>query len=226
MRRRLLYSFGLLLLLHNFAFSKSDSTWINRQYYGIGAGMGITLINSTDIVDYLNTSFQQPSRIDDFGVAPEFFGFGTFPISEMWSAKIEYAFIFKSYSTPVSGLPDFTFSFNVHMPTMLIEYSLINEGFFFKFGGGLGYHVAQFSKNLNISDTLYQSSGIGLKLEAEGNTAFDEHLFGTIGLDVRANFMSEFKDTDGNNLFISAIKKNARMNFFAIGLKFGVAYYF
>ena len=226
MGRKTVFLFGLLFIIQCDAQSKSDSTWYNRNYFGIGGGMGITLINSTDIIDYLNTSFMQSSRIDDFGSAPEFFCFGVFPISGSWGGKIEYAYIFKSYNTPVSGLPDYVFSYYVHMPTMILEYSFINEGFFFKFGGGVGYHVATFSRNLNISNIEYKSSGVGFKLEAEGNTAFDEHLFGTIGFDVRADFMSELEDANGNKLFINTTKKNASMNFFTLGLKLGLAYYF
>ena len=223
---RIMCLVGLLFVVQYVTYSQSGSTWSDRKFYGIGTGLGITLINSTDIVDYLNTSFQQSSKIDDFGVAPEFFAFGTFSISGSWEGKIEYAYLFKSYNTPVSGLPDYTFSYYVHMPTMILEYSFVNEGFFFKFGGGMGYHFAKFSRNLNISNSDYRSSGVGLKLEAEGNTAFDEHLFGTIGLDARTDFMGELKDAGGNKLFISALRRNARMNFFSVGMKFGLAYYF
>jgi hypothetical protein len=194
------------------------------MFYGIGAGLGVSLINSASVVDYLNTN-SPPSKIDDFGVAAEFFGFGTFQISESWGGKLEYAYLIKSYNIPAAPMPDYTFSYNVHLPTVLAQYYLIGEGFLFKFGGGIGYHFAQFSRNLNVSNIQYKSSGLGVKLEVEGNTAFDDNLFATIALDMRDNFMSEFKDPDGKKLINSATGKNVRMSFFSIGLKFGVVYY-
>ncbi len=224
MLRKRWHIFITPILFSQIAFTHPDATKSERMFYGIGAGLGVTLINSASVVDYLNTN-SPPSKIDDFGVAAEFFGFGTFQISESWGGKLEYAYLIKSYNIPAAPMPDYTFSYNVHLPTVLAQYYLIGEGFLFKFGGGIGYHFAQFSRNVNLSNIQYKSSGFGVKLEAEGNTAFDDHLFGTIALDVRSNFMSEFKDPDGNKLFIRATNKNVKMSFFSIGLKFGIVYY-
>jgi len=225
MLRKRWYIFIVPFLLFQIVLAYPDSAKNGRMFYGIGAGLGVTLINSTSVVDYLNTNYSPPSKIDDFGVAAEFFGFGTFQISESWGGKLEYAYLIKSYNIPAAPMPDYTFSYNVHLPTVLAQYYLIGEGFIFKFGGGIGYHFAQFSRNLNVSNIQYKSSGLGVKLEVEGNTAFDDNLFATIALDMRDNFMNEFKDPDGKKLINSAIGKIVRMSFFCIGLKFGVVYY-
>ena len=217
---KLLYFIGMLFLCSQSVLSQPGSTSSERFYNGIAVGLGVSGINAPDMIDYLNDNFTPASKLDDFAAAAEFFGSGAFQISSSWGIKIEYAYLIKTYTIPVpiQSFPDNNFTSKIHMPTVLAQYIIPGDGFLFKFGVGAGYHIAHFSQDLYYSNTQYQTHGVGVKLEAEGNTAFDDHLYGYIAMDIRGDFMNDFKDR--------VTGKTVGMNFFSIGLKFGLAYYY
>ena len=109
----------------------------------------------------------------------------------------------------------------------MLQYSFPGRGYLVKIGSGFGYDIAHFSQVLPTQGPgTFSSTGIGTKIEVEGNTSFGDNLYGYIVLDGRNNFMSEFKDSDGHRLPIPGVAKNASMSFFSLGLKFGFIYYF
>lgn len=192
--------------------------------FGISGGLGVTVIRATDVVDYINSVSSSAQRLDDFASAAEFFGTAELRLSDDWGIKVEYSYLIKSYNVDVANVI-YDYSYNVHMPTLMAQYLDVQQGYAFKFGVGLGYHFAFFNETRQGATGIdYKSSGIGMKIEAEGNTALGEHLYGYLAGDVRANFMGTLKNDQGTQTAIA--KKNVTMSFFAIGLKFGVMYYF
>jgi hypothetical protein len=209
-----------------FVAAQTDSDYARGKYVAVTAGLGVDLVNAADIVDYVNSMSPYSQRVDDFGVGAEFFSASEFSVSESWGMKLEYAYLIKSYNVTN---PDPTFtavSYGVHLPTVMAQYLIVGKGYLFKLGGGLGYHIAKISQEYSSTEKNYKSTGIGMKVEAEGNTAFDSHLYGLIAADVRYAIMSEAKNSDGKSLTIGVSGKNVKMNFFSLGIKFGLIYYF
>ncbi len=206
--------------------AQTDTSVTVPRAVSINGGLGVALINASDIVDYINLQYQPANKLDDFATAGEFFGAGEIRVSESWGVKIEYSYLQKSYTVPQQYGADYTFSYGIHMPVAMAQYIVAGSGYVFKFGGGAGYHVAKFTQEASVflSDT-YTSKGVGIKLEAEGNTEFDEHLYGLISVDARDAVMGEFRGGGNQKLVIPVTNKNAGMNFFALGLKFGLVYY-
>jgi hypothetical protein len=141
--------------------------------------------------------------------------------------KLEYSYLLKSYSVPQQVGSDLSISYGIHMPCVVLQHVLSGRGYLLKLGGGLGYHVAHFTQEGSyfLPDT-YTSKGLGIKIEAEGNTEFDEHLFGLIAVDVREDLMGDFRNPVGRTLAIPVKNTQASMSFFSVGLKFGLTYYF
>lgn len=195
--------------------------------FGISAGLGITVINATDVIDYISGVLSSTNRLDDFASAAEFFGTTELRLSDSWGVKFEYAYLIKLYDVD-AGPVRFEYFYAVHMPTLMAQYLDLQTGYGFKFGGGIGYHFASFSETQRgAASRDLKSSGLGLKLEAEANTALGEHLYGLIAGDIRADFLSTLRDANGNALRIQGpAARNAGMSFFAFGLKFGLIYYF
>jgi hypothetical protein len=222
----------LLMSLGGISYAQSDSTRadtlnVGGRTFGVSAGLGVSLVHAADIVDYITTRYGPEPKLNDFATAAEFFGTAELQLSESWGAKVEYAYLLKSYDDAIAQSPGLRFTYVVHMPTALVQYLIQGRGYVFKFGGGLGYHVATFTEDYALyGGTSYSSRGIGLKLEAEGNTEFDSHLYAYIVGDIRGDMMSEFKSTQGTPLINPVNDKHASMSFYSVGLKFGLMYYF
>jgi hypothetical protein len=208
------------------ATAQTDSSGGSGRAIGVGGGLGVTLVHAADIVDYINLQYQPSSKIQEFSTASEFFGAGEIRLSGSWGVKLEYSYLLKSYSVPEPYGPDYSFSYAIHMPVVMAQYLMTGRGFAFKLGGGAGYHIAKFSEDASVlvSDS-YTSRGVGIKLEAEGNTEFDDHLFGLIAVDVRDDLMGDFRDANNKTMMIPVLNRPATMDFFSIGVKFGLIYY-
>ena len=199
---------------------------IPHSRISIAGGLGVSLVNAADVVDYINGLQLQQGRLDDFTSAAEFFGLLEVTINESFGMKLEYSYLLKSYSLQQVYAPDAEFTCTIHMPTLIAQYLTVGPGYAFKFGGGIGYHIATFVENYTLSNKEYVSKGIGLKIEAEANTAFDDHLYACIAVDARKNIMGEFASSDGAMMYISTHSTNATMSLFSLGAKFGLEYYF
>jgi hypothetical protein len=210
-------------------FAQADTTVHAGRAFSLSVGLGVDILHAADIVDYSNSISTSGMRSDDFGIAAEFFGSSEIRVSESWGIKLEYSYLVNSNDVSARQGYAHVVNYDIHMPTVLAQYLFLEKGFALKFGGGMGYHVAEIS----IPDVIvvsqgkdYTSKGIGIKMEAEGNTEFDEHFFGVITADIRKDFMNEITDLSGKALVIQNTGKHASMNFFSIGLKFGFIYYF
>lgn len=197
----------------------------------VSAGMGVSYVHATDVVDFVNQIAAPSERVGDFGTAVEFFAAPEMSFSSGFGFKLEYAYLLKEYAVtgPLPG--QFEFSYSVHMPTAVLFYRLEGDGFFVKFGGGVGYHLGKFTRldPNSGSESRYTSGGPGFKLELMGNTAFGESLYGLIGGDLRVDFIGELKDNLGRGLEIRRADGKLdpiNLRFASLGIKFGIIYYF
>jgi hypothetical protein len=202
-----------------------DSLLTGRRLYSVTGGLGVSMVRAVDVVEYVNFTFSPDSRLNDFAASPEFFIAVDAQIARAYGIEVEYSYLLHSYNITQGGM-NLAFSYAVHMPSVLICYLYAGKGYVLKVGGGAGYHVATFKQDFLGSVTDYTADGIGMKLAAEGNTAFDDNLFGSIGVEMRGDYLGEFRATKTKLPLIGSNGKNIRMDFFSFGLRFGLAYYF
>ena len=217
---------GIVIMLSisclSISWSDPDSLSFDHRYYGISGGLGVTMINVGDVVGFISS--QTGTTQTAFATAGEFFGAAEIQVSEEWGLKLEYASLVNSYNVPVSPLV-YSYSYNVQMPTLILHRIITGKGYLLKFGGGAGYHMASFHQDNPPGYPSYSAKGIGLKLDAEGNSAFDDHLFAYIGAEIRDDILGELKDANGIAL-PNPSASSVKMNFIAVGIKFGLSYFF
>ena len=194
--------------------------------FSLYGGMGVKLAADPALVDYVNTLVHPSQRVDDFATVVEFFGGVEFPVSNEWGGAIEYSYLFKSYTLPTFNAGTYTLFYNVHMPTLMVQYVLPGAGYFVKFGAGMGYHAGSISETNSLygTDSTYTARGVGIKAAVLGQTAFDEHLFGYISGDLRWEFLGKVKNAAGNELWNQG--QTASLSMFVVGVAFGLIYYF
>jgi hypothetical protein len=157
----------------------------------------------------------------------EFYFVPELQVSREWSAAIEYSLLVKSYSiTSSSGFLRTEISYEVHMPSILVHYLVFSEGFRLKLGGGVGYHFVKFDQTFSttgVGETL-RSNGLGFKLDAIGNTKFDETFYGSIGVDLRWDFLGSLSRSAEAPQIARSGPDLPKMTFFNAGVKFGVTF--
>ncbi|MFQ5797834.1 MAG: hypothetical protein ACE5H0_03960 [Bacteroidota bacterium] len=197
------------------------------HYFGVGGGMGVSTVSAGDVVDYINTLATPTERIDEFGTAVEFFISPEFQLNASWGLKAEYSYLLKSYIIPAEGATGtYDFTYDVHMPTLVLQYLIIREGYLFKFGAGVGYHFGSFSVGFPPSEIVSAAQGFGGKLEAAGHTSLGGNLYGIIAGDIRLDFVGDLESKNGQKLGSVVSQDNVSLHFFSLGIKFGLSYYF
>jgi hypothetical protein len=206
--------------------SPRNATIPSESENGIGVygGMGIHLVSAPSIVRYVNASAQSSGTTDDWGTAIEFFGGMEVPILRSWAVKLEYSFMFKSY-TLAAGSYSQDLRYDVQAPMIMAQYVLPGKGYFLKFSGGGGYHWGTVipPKTYGV-ETRYTAKGPGVRMEAEGQTAFDTHLFGYMSGTVGYEFLGKVTSERGQELANGG--GAVSINYLAAGVRFGLMYYF
>lgn len=221
MRRNRVVLFLLLFAALEVQAQSRDS----GRIFSLTAGMGVDAHSAPSVSDYVNLVAQpgREERFDEFSSAMEFFIEPEIQILENWSVGLEYSVMIKSHRVSQSaGIGDSEFSYTVQLPAILANYIVPGEGYLLKFGAGIGYARGDFSQRLfgSAQSSDFQSKGLTAKLEAVGNTRFDENFYGSIGADLRWIAGGVFKSQSGVEARVGGTK--AEMSFFNIGLKFGV----
>ncbi len=193
--------------------------------FSVTAGMGIDVHSAPSVADYVNlvTQAGRAERFDEFSSAVEFFIVPEIQITDDWSVGIEYSVLVNSHAVGQSGgVGGSEFSYTVQLPMMVGHYLVSGTGYRLKFGGGIGYAAGELSQQLfgSTQSTDFSSRGWTAKLEAVGNTEFDEHFYGSIGVDLRWIAGGVFRSARGIDAGVGSTK--AKMDFFNLGLKFGV----
>lgn len=221
-----------LLFIGGFAqqvAAQSSAKEAEKRFLDFTVGLGIDLHTASSIADYIN-SVAQPipdQKVNQSVTAVEFYATPELQVSQEWSTGIEYSLLIKSYSIDArSGYSRSEMSYQVHMPTLLLHYLVFGEGYRIKLGGGLGYHFATFDQSFPTigSGETFRTQGVSVKLDAAGNTKFDETFYGSIGVDLRWDFLGTLERSGQPAQIASSTATLPRMNFFNVGLKFGVTF--
>ncbi len=189
---------------------------------GASIGMGVSYVNPQDIVDYIRGIVGRGQDLPEFKSAVEFFGAVSVPISNVWLLKFEYAYLLGTYNVQTLFGPG-EFSFSTHMPTVIGQYVLVEEGsYYVKVGAGGGYHVGVLSESFGTLNDKLTGHGLGTVVELEANTAFGEDFYGNIGGNLRWEFIGDLT-TSTRTISAGSIPT---LHFFGLGVKFGFTYYF
>jgi len=189
---------------------------------GVSVGMGVSFVNPQDIVDYVRGMVGRGQTLPEFKSSVEFFGAVSVPISNDWLLKFEYAYLLGTYNVQTLFGPG-EFSFSTHMPTVIGQYVLVEEGSYnVKVGAGGGYHVGVLSESFGTLNDKLTGNGLGTVVELEANTAFGEDFYGYIGGNLRWEFIG---DLTSSTRAISA-GSIPTLHFFELGVRFGFTHYF
>jgi hypothetical protein len=189
-------------------------------------GMGIALAAAPAMVNYINTLADPTQQVQTFATAVEFFGGAALPVNESWEGGIEYSYLFKSYDLPTAGAGTYTVFYDLNMPSLTAHYVTGGNGYFLKFGGAVGYHGGSVEQKSSFygTDSTFTAHGVGIKADAVGQTAFDDHLYAYIGGSMRWELMGSLKDSQGD--ILQNHGQSASLSMFAVELAFGLTYYF
>jgi len=209
--------------------AQGTDTTSSSRFFGVTLGMGVGEQSAPSLVNYVN-AVSQPridQRLDEFTSVVVFSVNPELQVADEWSVGLEYSLLLKSYSIDDrSGLLRTDISYQVHMPTLLVQYLVFGEGYRLKAGGGIGYHVARFTQSFPTYGTeeTFHTEGLGVKIGAVGNTRFDETFYGSIGVDLRWDFLGALKRADGSEVVDKPTGMVPTMNFFTISVTFGVMF--
>jgi hypothetical protein len=200
-----------------------------HRFIDFTMGMGVDLHSAPSVVNYINLMAQPRlnEKVYDLSSAVEFYAIPEMQVSQNWSVGFEYSLLIKSYSIDDrTGYSRSEFSYQIHMPTLLVHRVILGEGYRVKVGGGIGYHLADFTQRFPTvgSEETLSADGIAVKLDAVGNTRFDETFYGSIGADLRWDFVGSLKRRAGTPAATGSSIAPPTMNFFSAGLKFGVTF--
>lgn len=194
---------------------------------GCAAGMGVDYLTSRDIVDWINGGFGPSQRVPEFHASPDFFVMTFLPLSADWMLKVEYAYQLNTYNilSPRFGPGEFTMQ--VHLPTVVLHYMLVDEGLYnVSAGFGVGYHFGSLVVDCWTQKDTYTGKGPGALLELQGNTALGEDLFVYLGVLARWEGIGELRNDAGNSPGVNARGEPVSMAWFGIGARIGISYYF
>ncbi len=193
---------------------------------GISAGMGVSYLTQRDLVDMINGGFTPGRRVEEFNSAVDFFGSVFIPLSADWALRAEYTYLLNTYNIAAAFGPG-EFTTTVHMPTLVVEYILVEEGLYNLSGGlGAGYHVGVLNLKYGTINDTYTATGPGMVMVIHGNTAFGEDLFVHLGVNARWEFLGELRNANGQSPGKGAQGNAATLGSFGVGARLGLSYYF
>jgi hypothetical protein len=192
---------------------------------GIAAGMGVTYRSAADIVALVNSTQSALERVGEFRAGAEFFAAFSMPLDESWVLKMDYAYQIASMNV-ATQLETAQFTITQHCPTLVLQYVLHHEETYnVKAGAGAGYHFGRLAEKFFTIDNTYSAHGPALLVELEGNTAFGEHLYATLGLSAGWSLLGALKDDAGRAPGFQSTGESVTMNSFGVGVRLGFMYY-
>ncbi len=203
----------------------------NPLRIGAAAGMGVSYMSMTDVVDLANiasASLGGYERLPEFKAAAEFFGAVTVPCSPDWVLKFEYAYLLATYNVATAyGTGQAEYTAMAHLPSLIIQYVLLNEPVYnVKIGAGGGYHFGTLEVKYFTQNDRYSGNGPGIVIDGEGNTAFGEHLYAFLGVNLRWDFIGTLTNSAGTGPYNAGAGAGTTMQFFGLGARLGFTYYF
>lgn len=201
----------------------------SENSFAVFGGMGIDIVRSSQVVDYINALSLFSQRVDDWGTAVDFFGGVEFPVDEKWGIAIEESYLFKSYTFAANSGATYDFFYSVHAPSILLQRVITGRGYFVKCEAGGGYRFGKAIQKISTygAENTYTDHGAGIKGAITGQTAFDENFYGYISGQMGWEFLGKLKNTDPS-VTEPAIgsPESISVRYFYAGLRFGVMYYF
>lgn len=184
--------------------------------------MGISALSAPSVVDYVNSASQAPTseKISEFFSVTEFAFTPEIRVAKAWSVGADYMYRLKSLAVTSQGSQS-RFEISGHHLGLVAHYLLEGETYLVRIGGGAGVVLGTFSEALFGSPlyTEFSVRGGSLKLEAVGDTKFDDHFYCTIGADMRWVFGGTYRD-GGREAQVGEVK--AGVSSFSLGLKLGI----
>ncbi|MGA9116311.1 MAG: hypothetical protein WB626_06005 [Bacteroidota bacterium] len=187
---------------------------------GVSAGMGVSAVHAHDLTELVRAS---TGSADDFKSCVEFFGGVTVPLAPRWVVKLHYAYLLGSWNGAATFGP-VEYSFEAHLPALVLQRILVDEGVYdLRAGAGMGYHLGRLTDRRPGSEARYTGRGWGLLAEIEAGTAFGDRLFGSVGGDLRWDFIGDLKNEAGRGP-IGTGGGSVTGRFFSAGVKLGFRY--
>jgi hypothetical protein len=201
-------------------------TGTSYAQYDFRAGMGISLVNTPSLIDYLNQNFAPSNQqLGVFNSSIVFSGEAGYFVNDSYEISLDFSYLLNSYNFSYNpGL--YKLSYDFIMPTLVNYYVIRGTGYNFKFGGGIGPRFTNADQQLPAQPSItYNSVGFGFLLKAEGNTLLSDNFYANIGVDLRYDFNGEPKN---GNLYLVNPNYNENVNFnsLSVGIHLGVTYIF
>jgi len=193
---------------------------------GVSAGLGVIYLHPGDVVDLVNNTPGAMERVPQFKAGAEFFGIVNIPVSSLWSLKLEYTYVVTSYNVATVLVPaEYTLTY--HLPSVILQYLLLDAGVYnVRVGGGLGYHIGILDRTYYSEEDSYTGKGIGTVADVEANTAFGEHLYAYLGVNLRWEFVGDMKDSAGLAPGVTPTGDKPALHLLGVGARLGFTYYF
>ena len=228
MRKTVFLLLLVVIAFYNTANSQDKKTvkpFKNR--FSLSGGMGISMTTSSSFVDYVRNDipFSNKDSVKAFGVGLEFFGALEYDVSKHFSLKADYSYFIKSRTYNYSYFT-YDYFYYVHQPYLMGFYAVRGTSYAFKFGGGLGYHVAQFTKDIGAgSNLVYNASGLGYRAEAIFSAQLSKRLGSYISGFVLGTSIGTLKDSNKNPLKNSQTGEDVNLSSFGVGVRIGFSIY-
>ncbi len=187
--------------------------------------MGIYFASIPSMQDYINQNFAPSNdQLSSFVSSVMFAGEAGVFISPNFEATLELAYQLYSYTNGSPG-GQYELTFSNLIPTVFAYYVIADNGYNFKFGGGLGPRFVNVDESLPATGftTTYNSVGYGIVGRIEGNTLLGSSVYANIGADIRYDVNGE-PENNGTPLHNNLQNENVNFNAFSVGVRLGITY--
>lgn len=209
--KKLLYVLLLFIIVPGYAQIK------------ISTGMGIDLVHTSSLEDYINDNFYDPkNEMNSFNKSLSLFGEVAYSISDKYQLGVEFNYSYFLHNSDLHA--NYELVYSVYKPSLIGYYVLPGDGYEIKFGAGLGYRYVSLEERIYSRDE-YSSSGIGVLAKAVGNTGLGDNFYGYISFDIRYDYLGE-PEGDSGKITNASNNEVLNLNKFSVGIKLGVSYFF
>ena len=213
--KKYLYSIIVVIFLTGTSYSQ----------YDVRAGMGISIVSTPSLIDYLNQHYAQSQQLGVFNTAILFAGEAGYALNDDHEIALEIAYEINSFNFSYSP-GEYKLNYDFIMPTFVYYYLIKGTGYNLKFGGGAGPRFTSADEKPQFSiTTIYNSIGFGFLVKAEGNTLLSDNLYANIGVDLRYDFNGKPKN-GGIYLVNTTNNENVNFNSLSAGIHLGITYNF
>lgn len=160
-----------------------------------------------------------------FTTAAQFVFGGEFFLSNDWALGVEYGYITKSNSGNYVQV-----NYSYSMPSITLRKVMAGDGYYFSYGGAIGYHFASVGQTIVAYTNQAQNfsaQGIGVKIDAGVDTKLGENFYARINADGHGEFIGNFKSQSGTPLYTDASNSRVVNGYLSgVGVTFQLVYYF